>query len=121
MIIETLNSKCIKCKNGTDECRCNGENRCASCKRCSWCIDKNFNGNCVSNNKYNKQRCPGSFGYRQRNRRNGRRAVYNDTDIGYTVDKYNYSTTNHNYNIILLCIFVLMLLLLFFGIMYKLN
>lgn len=124
MLIETLNPKCIRCDRGPDECRCNDEIRCGSCKKCSWCIDENYNGNCVPNSKYNRKRCPGSFGYRpgrRRGRRRGRRAIYNDNDIGYTIDEYDYSNTNHKYKIVLLGIFVLMLLLLFFGFFYKLN
>jgi len=60
----TSNPKCIDCvklQNSQNRCICNDEERCASCKTCSWCINSHQNGRCVPNKQYNRKNCPYSF------------------------------------------------------------
>ena len=61
-MFETLNPPCLKCDNepnyrGGDTCKCNNEERCASCRHCSWCVNKNMNGTCLENGKVNPNKC----------------------------------------------------------------
>ena len=60
----TSNPKCIDCvklQDSQNKCICNDEERCASCKTCSWCINAHQNGRCVPNKQYNRKNCPYSF------------------------------------------------------------
>lgn len=61
-MFETLNPPCLKCDNepnyrGGDTCKCNDEERCAGCRHCSWCVNKNMNGTCMENGKVNPNKC----------------------------------------------------------------
>lgn len=61
-MFETLNPPCLKCDNepnyrGGDTCKCNDEERCASCRHCSWCVNDKLNGTCMENGKVNPNKC----------------------------------------------------------------
>ena len=61
-MFETLNPPCLKCDNdpnyrGGDTCKCNNEERCASCRHCSRCVNKNMNGTCMEYGKVNPNKC----------------------------------------------------------------
>ena len=61
-MFETLNPPCLKCDNepnyrGGDTCKCNDEERCASCRHCSWCVNDKLHGTCMENGKVNPNKC----------------------------------------------------------------
>lgn len=61
-MFETLNPPCLKCDNepnyrGGDTCKCNDEERCASCRHCSWCVNDKLNGTCLENSNVNPNKC----------------------------------------------------------------
>ena len=94
-----MNPPCINClllnrNNIPNQCICNNEIRCNNCKKCQWCISKNFNGKCVPNSSFNKFNCPNSYPF------------------NYNINHNNHNNHN-NYNIEMYNIIMLFVALIF--------
>ena len=114
---------CLKLKNTNgNKCICNSEQRCATCNKCIWCIDKHRDGSCVNDYDFTKKNCPYSFiDISNRHHESKYKPHINYNNIGYITKEKIYNPGNNKLNLILLLIFSVMFIILIIALYTNRN